>query len=62
MLEMCKTVLERVSFDRRLFEKELIKTKRWLKKDELNTLKAWCITTFGASHLDVIMDVFDSFA
>lgn len=57
---MSKTVLQRVSFDKRLFKKELIKTKRWLKKEELNTLKVWCITTFGASHLDLIIDVFDS--
>ena len=60
MLEMSKTVLERVSFDRNLFKKELLKTKKWLKKDELTILKAWCITTFGASHLDLIIDVFGS--
>lgn len=58
MLEMSKTVLEKVSFDKRLFRKELIKAKRWLRKEEAFLLKAWCLATFGAQYEDVIREVF----
>lgn len=60
MLEMSKTVLKKVSFDRKLFKKELTKCRRWLKQEEMLLLKAWCIATFGSTHMDLIMDVFDS--
>jgi hypothetical protein len=60
MLEITKTVLKSVSFDKNLFKKELLKAKKWLRRDELLMLKAWCITYFGSSHLDLIKEVFDS--
>lgn len=60
MLEMSKTVLEKVSFDRNLFKKELLKSKKWLQRDELLLLKTWCIATFGATHIDLVMDVLGS--
>ena len=60
MLEMTKTVLEKVSFDRTLFRKELIKAKRWLKKDELLLLQAWCLATFAGQYEDLILEVFQA--
>ncbi|PCJ86781.1 MAG: hypothetical protein COA57_05565 [Flavobacteriales bacterium] len=60
MLEMTKTVLQKVSFDRKLFKKELMKATRWLKKDELLQLQAWCIVMFGAKYGDLIAEVFQS--
>lgn len=60
MLELSKTVLERVSFDKQLFRKELEKTTKWLKKEELLLLKAWCITTFGAQYMEMITEVFSA--
>ena len=60
MLEMSKTVLERVSFDRSLFKKELIKATNWLKKDELSALKIWCLTMFSAKYGTLINEVFQS--
>ena len=36
MLEFCKTVLVKVSFDKALFAKELKKSVRWLKKSEIH--------------------------
>lgn len=60
MLEMSKTILEKVSFDRFLFRKELAKAIRWIKPDETLLLKAWCIATFGHVYGDVIRDVFKS--
>lgn len=60
MYEMSKKVLSRVSFDRRLFKKELLKFKKWLKPRESLMLKAWCLATFGHMHRDIIMEVFES--
>jgi hypothetical protein len=50
MLEYVKTVLSRVSFDSRLFEKELIKALRMLVADEIAELKAWCYSQFSDQH------------
>jgi hypothetical protein len=60
MLEFSKNVLEKVSFDRRLFQKELMKAARWVKPDEKTILKAWCLATFGHLYGDMIRDVFNS--
>jgi hypothetical protein len=58
MFEMSKKILEKVSFDRALFYKELVKTLNWLKPDEKMLLKVWCLTNFGHVYKDVIMDAF----
>jgi hypothetical protein len=47
MLEYVKTILKKVSFDRHLFEKELIKAIKSLIADEVEKLKAWCYRKFG---------------
>lgn len=59
MLEMTKTVLEKVSFDRRLFKKELLKSKKWLKKEEVMALQVWCVATFS-HYSDLVNEVFES--
>lgn len=58
MLELSKQILEKVSFDRMLFKKELQKAIKWLKKDELLLFKVWCLATFGNTYGDVIREVF----
>jgi len=58
MFEMSKKILEKVSFDRALFYKELVKTLRWLKPDEKMLLKVWCLANFGHIYKDVIVDAF----
>lgn len=50
MLHYVKTVLTRVSFDSRLFEKELRKAIKMLVADEVHELRNWCYTTFGGEH------------
>lgn len=60
MYEMSKKVLTRVSFDRRLFKKELLKSRKWLKPKESVMLKAWCLATFGHVYKDVIVEVFET--
>ena len=60
MLELSKQILHKVSFDRHLFEKELRKAVRWIKKDDLTTFKSWCVITFGVVYSDVIHQVFET--
>lgn len=50
MLNYVKTVLTKVSFDARLFEKELRKAIRVLIAEEIRELKKWCYTSFGKEH------------
>ena len=58
MLEMTKYVLRKVSFDRVLFRKELIKATKWLKQEDLLLLHAWCLITFAGKYEDLIIEVF----
>ena len=59
-MELSKQVLQKVSFDRRLFTKELIKSRRWLGQRAQLALKAWCLATFGHMYKDVILEVFQT--
>jgi hypothetical protein len=60
MFEYTKQILTKVSFDRTLFRKELIKALRMLKKDERRLLKIWCVATFAA-YSDLVIDAFRKF-
>lgn len=60
MLEFSKKVLHKVSFDRSLFEKELRKALKWIKKEEQLIFKTWCLATFGGMYSDVIMKTFET--
>jgi hypothetical protein len=55
MLELTKHILQRVSFDKILFRKELIKALKWLKEDEALLLQAWCISTFTNEEFRTII-------
>ena len=57
-MELSKQVLQKVSFDPRLFRKELMKAARWVGQRDQLLLKAWCLATFGHQYKDVILDVF----
>ena len=58
MLEFCKTVLTRVSFDRRLFARELNKCFRWLSKDDARALKTWALTQYQHKYGHLITTAF----
>lgn len=58
MFELSKNILEKVSFDKALFRKELIKAVRWLKPDEKTLLMMWCLSMYGNQYKDVISEVF----
>lgn len=50
MLNYVKTVLSRVSFDARLFEKELRKAIKLLIAEEIQELKRWCYANYKSEH------------
>ena len=50
MLNYVKTVLTKVSFDARLFEKELRKAISVLIAEEIRELRNWCYTRFGGEY------------
>ena len=58
MLEYSKTILQKVSFSKELFQKELKKSTRWLHKEELILLQIWCVATFSNIYGDIIREVF----
>lgn len=47
MLEYTKTILEKVSFDPRIFRKELRKAVKYVTKEEYDYLKSWVRKKFG---------------
>jgi hypothetical protein len=59
MFDYTKLVLQKVSFDKNLFRKELMKALGNLQPHEQQMLKIWCATTF-AVYSDVIVEVFRS--
>ncbi len=60
MLEYTKTVLEKVSFNRDLFKKELEKSKKSLKEEEIIMLQSWCNNSFIEIYPDVLGEVFNN--
>ena len=58
MLEFSKKILQKVSFDKKLFRKELQKSARWIEKHEVSALKISVLTSF-AHYKDTILEVFD---
>ncbi len=54
MLELCKEILIKVSFDRVLFQKELSKAINWINTEELDGFKEWCIKTFGKKYPKIL--------
>jgi len=58
MFELSKKILEKVSFDKALFRKELTKAVKWLKPDEKTMLITWALATYGHQYKDIIKEVF----
>ena len=58
MLEFSKKILGKVSFDKKLFRKELHKCATWLSNKEGISLKIWALTTFS-QYKNTILEVFD---
>ena len=54
MLKYTKEVLSKVSFDKYLFEKELLKAIRLLLPVEIKELRDWCYKTFGHLYRSIL--------
>ena len=62
MLEYVKIILMKVSFDRRLFEKELRKALNLLMPTEILEFKDWCYRKFSGKYESVLDKYFISLA
>jgi hypothetical protein len=51
MLEYCKVILLKISFDKKLFRKEYRKTFNYLNAREHNELKKWIREKMGLGEL-----------
>jgi len=54
MIEYVKTILQKVSFSRYLFERELRKGLRLILPGEVQEFKNWCYSMFGKVHEPVL--------
>lgn len=62
MLQLCKKVLLRVSYNRALFARELGKSIRQLSGDDVQKLKAWCWKQFAPMHAELMEQTFRQYA
>ena len=58
MLDYTKFILEKVSFDQNLFEKELLKHLGELILEEVQELKNWCYEQFGQTYTPILQRCF----
>jgi hypothetical protein len=58
MLELCKEILVKVSFDKYLFQKELQKSIQWIKTEEIRNFRTWVMSKFGGMYPEVIQTAF----
>ena len=61
MLEYVKQILTKVSFNKTLFEKELLKSSKSLLPEELSQLREWCYTNFSNEYMEIIERFFSNF-
>ena len=57
-LDYVKVILQKVSFDAKLFEKELKKAIKTLLSDEIKELRTWCSEQFGIIYNQLIEKCF----
>lgn len=58
MLEYIKIILDKVSFDKSLFEKELKKGLSQLVPNEIKQLKEWCYAKYGSIYTNILNRIF----
>jgi len=58
MLEYFKKILSKVSFDSKLFEKELKKALKALLASEIEELRSWCYAQFIGLYPDILQRCF----
>lgn len=59
MIEYVKTILQKVSFSKYLFERELRKGLRLISPTETQEFKDWCYLMFGKAHHIILNRYFE---
>ena len=59
MLDYVKIILQKVSFNEYLFEKELGKSLKSLLSEDVLELKRWCYDHFSDSYLQILNQYFN---
>ena len=59
MLDYVKIILQKVSFNEYLFEKELSKSLNNLLREDVLELKQWCYEHFSDSYLQILNQYFN---
>lgn len=59
MIEMYMYILDKVSFDPSLFQKELAKAVKQVSPDEMPLFKTWCQETFNKKYKTQLNEVFE---
>ena len=62
MLDHQKIILENISDDKQLFQKELEKSIKWLSPEDQQKLYLWLKTKYWSSHKKIILAAFDKVA
>jgi hypothetical protein len=62
MLEYAKVILPKVSFDKNLFRKELVKCLNWVEPAEIHELRDWCYENFKNQYPGILDEVFENIA
>lgn len=60
-LEYSQLILQKVSFDQQLFEKELRKAIGHLPVGEQKELKNWCLLQYSSLYASIILSCFNPF-
>lgn len=61
MLDYQKTILEKVSFSKDLFKRELSKSYRWLSLNDFSNLIVWATNNFGKIHSEIIFRISEKY-
>ena len=59
MLDYVKIILQKVSFNEHLFERELNKSVKSLLREDVLELKKWCYEHFSDSYLTILNQYFN---
>jgi hypothetical protein len=57
MLEHQKILIDKLSYDKNLFKKEIVKSIKWLKVSDLYKLFDWLKQKYWNTHQDIIVNV-----
>lgn len=60
MLEHQKLIIDKLSYDKNLFRKEINKSVQWLKVSDLYKLFDWLRQKYWSTHKEIIVNVLET--